>query len=248
MEGGMATRHGTSEALDEIQSAADRMGDWIQKHVIAVGGTIGGLLVLAAVASFVMSSRESAERDASTALAEVRTAYLSAMGAGPGALDVPELASPEAARRIREEYGRRFGEVADAHAGTVSGALARLEVAQLRADAGDHAGALALYDQILAEGAGGDRIRGLVLQRAAAELEETGNVAEAAARHEQAAALAGYPLRHWALADAARCRAAAGDAATALALYQRVTAEAPELRLPDHQRVQMQELEAAAGL
>jgi hypothetical protein len=243
----MASRHGTSEALDEIQSAADRLGDWIQKHVLAVGGAVAGLLALAAVVSLVGTARESAERDASTALAEVRNDYLSAMGAGPGAVEVPELASEEAARRIREEYGRRFAEVADAHAGTVSAALARMEVAQLRADAGDHAGALALYEQILGEGAGGDRIRGLVLQRAAAELEETGDWGEAATRHELAAALAGYPLRHWALADAARCRAAAGDTAAALALYRRLSAEAPELRLPDHQRVQMLELEAAAG-
>jgi hypothetical protein len=244
----MATRHGTSETLDEIQSVADRMGEWIQKHLIAVSGTIGGLLALAAIVSFLGSARESAEREASVALAEVRNAYLSAMGASPGSLDVPELASEEAARRIREEYGRRFGEVADAHAGTVSGALARMEVAQLRADADDHAGALALYDQILAEGAGGDRIRGLVLQRAASALEDLSRWADAAARHEQAAALPGYPLRHWALADAARCRAAAGEKEAALALYRRLSAEAPELRLPDHQRVQMQELEAAASL
>jgi hypothetical protein len=244
----MATRHGTSETLDEIQSAADRMGEWIQKHLIAVSATIGGLLAVAAIASFLMSARESAEREASVALAEVRNDYLSAMGASPGSLDVPKLASEEAARRIREEYGRRFGEVADAHAGTVSGALARMEVAQLRADADDHAGALALYDQILAEGAGGDRIRGLVLQRAASALEDLSRWADAAARHEQAAALPGYPLRHWALADAARCRAAAGEKEAALALYRRLSAEAPELRLPDHQRVQMQELEAAASL
>jgi hypothetical protein len=244
----MATRHGASETLDEIQSAADRMGEWIQKHLIAVSSAIGGLLALAAIVSLLGSARESAEREASVALAEVRNDYLSAMGASPGSLDVPELASEAAARRIREEYGRRFGEVADAHAGTVSGALARMEVAQLRADAGDHEGALALYDQILAEGAGGDRIRGLVLQRAASALEDLSRWADAAARHEQAAALPGYPLSHWALADAARCRAAAGETEAALALYRRLSAEAPELRLPDHQRVQMQELEAAASL
>jgi hypothetical protein len=244
----MATRHGTSEALDEIQSAADRMGDWIQKHLVAVGAALGALLLLAGILSFVWSAREAAERHASAAMAEVRNDYLAAMGVGPGALEVPELASEEAARRIRDEYERRFAEVADEHPGTVSGALARMEVAQLRADAGDHTAALALYEQILAEGSGAQRMRGLVLQRAAAALEEQGSWEEAASRHEKAAALADYPLRHWALADAARCRAAAGDPGAALALYRRLTAEAPELRLPDHQRVQMQELEASAGL
>lgn len=236
----------TSEALDEIQGAADKLGGWIQNNIAVIAGAIGALLLAAGVGSYVVSARNTAEAEASTELAKVRNAYLEAMGAGPGALEVPELASPEAARRIREEYGARFTEVAETHAGTISGALARMEVAQLAVDAGDEAGALALYEQTLDEGAGGDRFRGLLLQRVGQALEDAERWADAAARHEEAGALSDYPLRYWALADAARCHVLAGDRDAAHALYERLTAEAPELRLPDHQRAQMRELAAAA--
>ena len=38
---------------------------------------------------------------------------------------------------------------------------------------------------------------------------------------------------------------AAGDAAKALALYERIETEAPDLQLPDYQRSQLRELRAA---
>ena len=245
----MARKTGqTSEALDDIQGAADKFGDWIQENLKVIGTVIGGLLVVAGGFSYVGTLEASAEGEASQSLAEVRNAYLEAMGAAPGSIEVPELANPDAARRIREEYGARFGEVADAHEGTVSGALARMEVAQLAADAGDHGEALALYEQALDEGAGGDRFRGLLLQRVGQALEEAERWEDAAARHEEAADLSGYPLRHWALADAARCRAEAGEPDAARALYERLEEEAPELRLPDYQRAQMRELTVAGEL
>lgn len=240
--------HGTSDTLDEIQSVADQMAAWIQAHLVLVAGSIAGLLLLAGLVSYGLSAGNAAEQEASIALAKTRTAYLAAMGAGPGAIEVPELASPDAAKRIREEYGARFAEIADAHAGTVSGGLARMEVAQLALDAGDTPRAIAIYEKVLEEGAGGDRFRGIVLQRIAQALEDTERWDAAAERHEQAADLKDFPLRHWALADAARCRAQAGDREAAHALYQRLAREAPDLRLPDYQRAEMRELDAAATL
>jgi tetratricopeptide (TPR) repeat protein len=70
--------------------------------------------------------------------------------------------------------------------------------------------------------------------------------AQAAQAHEQAGRTAGYPLRHWALVDAARCYAAAGEPERALALYEEVEREAPDLNLPDHLRAQFRELRAVA--
>jgi Tfp pilus assembly protein PilF len=90
-------------------------------------------------------------------------------------------------------------------------------------------------------------VRGLVAQRLAQRFEAAGRWAEAADRHEAAAKLNDYPLREWALADAARCRAMAGDPAAARALYDRLDREAPDLPLSDEQRAQRLELRAAAG-
>ncbi len=238
----------TSETLEEIQSAADRLAEWIQRNLKLVGAVVGGLLLLAGLVSFALGSREATEAEASDALAEARTAYLSAMGAAPGSLEVPELANPKAAKRIRDEYQARFRAIADEHAGTIAGALARMEGAQLALDDDDFSAAVTIYEKALEEGTGGDRFRGLLLQRVAQALEDAERWDDAASRHEEAADLTDYPLRHWALADAARCRLQAGDREGANALYGRLAQQAPDLRLPDHQRVQMRELAATSAL
>lgn len=239
---------GAIETLDEIQSTADKLAAWIQQNLVLVGSGIAGLLVLAGIATFVARADTAREEEAGAALADVRADYFEAMGATPGSLEVPELANQAAAERIRSEYRQRFREVGEAHSGTVSGALAYLEAGELALEAGDVEEARAIYERVLAEDAGGDRLRGLVLQRMGQALEEVELWAEAAERHEQAAALEDYPLHGWALADAARCRAMAGDRQAAAALYRRLDAEAPDLRLPDHLRVQKRELEAATLL
>ena len=72
-----------------------------------------------------------------------------------------------------------------------------------------------------------------------------GTWSEAADRHEEAADLSTYPLRHWALADAARCRGSAGETEAAIALFDRLDAAAPELQLPEHVRSLRAELRAS---
>lgn len=234
-----------AETLEDIQGAADRLAEWIQKHLILVAVAVGAVLLAVAAVSLWISYRSGQEEEASTALATTRNAYLEAMGASPGALEVPELANREAAERIRSEYAGRFAEIAEAHPGTVSGALARLEVGEMKAASGDAAGALAIFEQAVAEAPASEALRGMLLQRSAQALEALERWAEAADRHEQAAGLADYPVRGWALADAARCAAQAGDRERALALYERVEADFPDVRLPDYQRAQLRELRAA---
>ena len=239
----MARRHTEAgETLDELQSGADRLGTYIQEHLKEVVIGVVVLLLLAGGASLLLSSRERSEEAASIALEKARNEYLRAMGASPGALEVPELANPEAAKRVREEYRAIYGEIADAHPGTVSGALARLEVVSLQQSAGELDAALETLKQVRAEAPSRPGLQGMILQAEAQTLEQADRFEEAAERHEQAAALDGYPLRHYALADAARCRAQAGDAAAARALYAKLDAEAPDLRLPEYQRIQRREL------
>jgi tetratricopeptide (TPR) repeat protein len=238
---------GAAGTLEEIQSGGDRLAEWIRDHLLIVVGVLVVVLAIAGGIQFSLSAGEKREMAASTALADVRGEYLDAMGAPAGSLEVPELANPEAGRRIRAEFAVRFAEVADAHAGTVSGALARLESGNLLAESGDLQGAGEVWQGLLAEAPRRDNLRGLILQRLAHADEDAGRWREAAERHEEASALPGFPLRHWALADAARCSAAAGENARALELYERLEALAPEIRLPEYQRAQRETLRALAA-
>ena len=63
--------------------------------------------------------------------------------------------------------------------------------------------------------------------------------------HEAASAIEAHPLRYWALADAARCYAQAGETGRAKALADRLELEAPTLNLPPHVRTKLRELRLA---
>ena len=234
-----------AEMLGELESAADWLGDWLQKHVVPVAGAIVALLLVAGIGAWLSSSRDSAEQEASSALAQTRADYLSAMGAQPGTIEVPELANPAAAAQIRAEYGQRYAEVETKHAGTVAGALAAIERAGLLTADEKADEAITVLEHALGEAPAHGGVRGIVAQRLAQRFEAAGRWAEAADRHEEASKLPDYPLREWALVDAARCRAQAGDAAAARALYERLALEAPDLPLSDDERAQSLELRAA---
>jgi tetratricopeptide (TPR) repeat protein len=238
---------GTGEVLDEIQSAADRLGDFLQKNLAVVVAAVVGLLAVAGVGSYLASARARSEEKASIELADARAEYLKGMGAAPGAIEVPELANPEAAKRVREESRARYAAIADAHAGTVSGALARLEVAEMMLKNGELEPALETFRKLRAEAPSRASLQGLILQREGQALEQANRPKEAAERYEQAAALEGYPLRDYALADAARTRMLAGETDAARANYEKLTERAPDLSLPEYQRLQRRELEILAG-
>jgi predicted negative regulator of RcsB-dependent stress response len=244
----MARReHGTAaEMLDEIESAADQLSEWLQTHFVAVGGAIVALLAAGGLVAWITSSRSDAEEQASAALAKTRADYLSAMGAPPGSYEVPELANADAAKQIREEYDQRYAEVETKHAGTVAGALASIERAELMSASGRDDVAITQLEHALTEAPAHGGVRGLIEQRLAQRLEAAGRWADAANHHEAASKLADYPLREWALADAARCRAAAGDGDAARALYDRLDKEAPDLQLSEAQAAQKLELRARA--
>jgi tetratricopeptide (TPR) repeat protein len=240
--------HGTAaEMLGELESAADRLSQWLQTHLVAVSGAIVGLLLAAGLGAWVFSARETAEQEASSALAETRADYLAAMGAPPGSFEVPELANPTAAAEIRAEYEKRYAEVAAEHEGTVAATLASIEHASLLSAGGRGDEAIALLEQAVQRAPANGAVRGIVIQQLAQRFEAAGRWAEAADRHEAAAKFDDYPLHQWALADAARCRAMAGDAEAARALYDRLDREAPDLPLSDEQRTQRLELRAATG-
>jgi hypothetical protein len=237
-----------AEMLGELESVGDRLGEWLQTHIRAVVAAVAALLVISGLVAWLVSAREHAEQEASTDLAQTRADYLSAMGADAGALEVPELANPAAAAEIRAEYEKRYGEVAAEHPGTVAGTLAQIERAALVAgDPSRTDEAIGLLEQAVADAPGRNPVRGIALQRLAQRLEAAGRWGDAAARHEEASQVADYPLRHWAIADAARCRATAGEADAARALYDRLDREAPDLQLDDVQKALRLELRASAS-
>ncbi len=239
-------RHDHPDLIEELESAADKMAGWIGRNAVLVGGTLLAVLGLAAGIGGYRSWSRANEEQASEALDQARSAYLQALGATPGSLEEPELANPAAALAIREEYLPKYQAVADEHEGTVAGTLALFEVAALleAMDRADETGAV--WAQALDQTTRNPRLEGLLHQRVAEAHERSEAWAEAAAAHERAGRLRGYPLRSWALVDAARCYAAAGDPERALGLYQQVETEDPDLALPPHIRGQIRELQAVS--
>lgn len=240
--------HGASEVLDDLGSGMERLANWVGAHTLLVSVAIGALLAAGGTWELLRSRAERRETEASNALDETQAAYLAAMGAEPGAIDLPELANPDAARQIREEYVEKFRGVAQAHPGTLPAALAWLEAADLLESQGNADASLESLQKALAEQPENARLAGLVHQRIAQLHEDGGKPAEAAAEHEAAGELAGYPLRYFALADAARCYAQAGQADRALALLERIENEAKEdFPLPAETRNLLRELRASGA-
>lgn len=243
----MARKSESQSAIEEIEGAAERMAAWVQQHAVPV--TVAVVLVLAAGGGWGLysSAVQRREAEASAAVEAVRADYLSDMGAPPGAIQVPELANPDAARRIRDEYAERYRQVADEHEGTTAAALARLEMGELLAEGGEESQGLEVWKELLESLPGDSKLVPIVLQRIGRIHEDAGRWAEAAASHEQAASFEAFPLRYLALADAARCYAEAGDRDRALELFDRIEVEAPDLQLPDHLRIRVRELRAYAA-
>jgi tetratricopeptide (TPR) repeat protein len=235
----------TTDALDDLESWGDRAFEWLESNLKTILGTAAACLVLAAGYGLWESTTSSGENAAADALAKARGEYLAAMGAAPGAIEVPELANPAAAAAIRREYAERFRAVGEEHAGTVGGAMAQLEQGNLTAESGDPEAALAVWRAALTELPASSPLAGILNQRLAQALEDSGDMEGAATAFAAAAANRAFPFRHWAMAEAARCYLEAGQPQQALALYSQLQAEAPDMALPDHLRTQLRELEAA---
>ena len=240
-------RHDHPDMIEEFESAAEKLAGWIGQNLLLAGGGLVAVLALAAGVGGYRSWSTGNEEAASDALDRMRGSYLQALGADPNSLEEPELANPAAAVAIREEYLPQFEAVADEHDGTVAGTLALFEVAALleALEREDETGAV--WTRALSQVTGNPRLEGLLLQRMGEAHERSEAWSEAAAAHERAGQLEGYPLRYWALVDAARCYATAGEPGRALALYDKVAAESPDLPLPPHIRDQIRELRAVSA-
>jgi len=236
--------HDLAEAAPDIGNALDRASHWVTENPAAFLLIVGLILALTGAFGIARWWGERGELRASEAVAGVRAGFLKAMGAPPGASSFTEPANAETARKAREEAAAGFAKVAEEHRGTAAAVEAWLEAGNLREQLGDRDAALEAWKQAVADAPAGTALRGLALERLATGYESKGAFAEAGAAHEEAANIASFPLRHYAMADAARSFAAAGDRDRAVALADRVVSEAPDLDLPDHVRSRLDELRA----
>jgi tetratricopeptide (TPR) repeat protein len=233
-----------TETLEEIEGALDRMARWVAANpkpaLIALGIVVGGAALIGGAGWWI--ARE--ELAASGAVAEVKRGYFEAMGASAGAVTLAEPANPETARAAREKYAEKFVEVALEHEGSAAAVDAWIEAGNLREQLGSSEDALEAWEHAAAESGAGTGLRGLALARLAAGYEAANRWDDAASAWEEAGGIAGYPLRHEALAFAARARVEAGEPERAVALYDRIETDAPDFDLAPHLAAQRDELRA----
>jgi tetratricopeptide (TPR) repeat protein len=233
-----------TETLQEIEGVLDRAAGWVASNPKLVLLLLGAVVGTAALVGGAQWWIERGKLSASGAVAEVTHDYFEAMGATPGAVTVPEPANPETARAAREKYAAKFAEVAEAHSGSAAAVEAWIEAGNLREQLGDPDGALAAWESAAQSAPAGSAVGGLALARLAAGFESADRWSEAADAWEKAGGIDAYPLRHEALAFAARARVEAGEPERAIALYDRIEADAPDFDLPPHLVAQRDELRA----
>jgi len=220
----------TAESLREIEASGDRLTEWASHNAALILGSIAAILVLAAGVGLWMQHGANARDRAADALARAASDYRRAMGADPGGGPIAEPANAELAERTRSEFAVRFEAVGREHAGTASGAIAMLEAGGLQMQLGELEAAEASFESAR-DSVGDSAIGALAAVRLAGLSESRGDMATAAEAYEAASRIEEYPLRAEALAEAARCWAAAEQTDRALAAYQRLESEFPDQRL-----------------
>jgi tetratricopeptide (TPR) repeat protein len=244
----VAIRNNPSEPgvlVQELDSVFERAAQWIGERPQIALAVIVAILAAAALAGGLHSWRQSRSHAAEAAVAGVWDAYLAAMGAEPGARDVPEPANPELARKTRAEFATKLLAAASEHDASAAAALGRLQAAELLEKNGDAAGAFAARELAAKSAPRSSGVAAVALSRYAVALEAKGDVAGAAQAFEEAAEIE-TPGRVLALADAARCYAQLGKREQALRLFAEAEALAAD-QIPEHVKQRLTELRGASG-
>ena len=234
--------HEQSHVIEEIEDLAERGAQWIRDHLALTITTLVVVLISAAGIGAFAAHRNTEAEAASDAFDRVTTEYRKAMGADPDALEMPELANPAAAVAIRSEFAEQFAAVAEEHSGTVAAALARLEQGNMSAADGETDAAIEIWQSAIDDLGGNPNFRAILEQRIGQAYDGDARWLEAAESYARAGAVESYPLRHWALAQAARCFQQAGKIARAREFALRVDPDSPDLMLPQHLSTMLAEL------
>ena len=233
-----------TELVGEIDSVFERAAAWINHNGQLVAGAIGAVLLVGLALGIGSSLRERSAQKVQAEVAGVLSAYLSAMGASPGAVEAPEPANPELGRKTRAEFADKLLAASSAHEGTAAATEGRLQAAALLEKNGDQEAAF-MARKLAAENApSGSAVRAIALARYAVALESKGDAKAAAAALEEAAEIES-PGQALMLADGARVLADAGEREKAIALYRRAEKLGVDA-LPPHLKARMQGLIAEA--
>lgn len=236
-----------ADTLEELESIGERLAQWVGANPAIVLGISGAILLSAAGYGGYRAYSHAQTAKASTALATLHSEFVAAMGGKATDIAVPEPANPETAKTVRTEYADKYLAVAKEWSGTPTAALSLLEAGELFAKLGNPDRALEVSLEALQQAPADSPIRSVIESRVANLQEEKGDFEAAAKSYEAAAAVAGNPLQADALAQAARSWAQAGKTEQALAIYQRLKTETPDLKLAPHVQARLEELEARAG-
>lgn len=235
------------DALEQLESLGDRLLTWVSTNPLVVLGTAALILATAAAIGGYRAWQGSREDAASAELTAIRSEYVQAMGGEALDLEVPEPANPETARQARSDFVKRLEAFVAAHRGTASAHLAALEASRVHEELGQPVPALEVLEAAAKELSADDAMAGVVHSRIAVLHEKAGDFAAAAQAYEAAAEADRYPLRHEALAAAARAWAEAGRRDEALAAWQRLQAEAPGTQVMPHVRARLEEMARSAA-
>jgi hypothetical protein len=230
-----------TETLHEIESVFDRLARWASENPALLLASTAAILLGAASLGGYNAWRSRHEAKASADVAAIQGAYLRAMGAKPGQLDVPEPANAEAAAKTRREYATQLLDAADRLSGTRAAVSARLEAGTLEAELGDREAALATWRAAADAAPRRSALEALVRTRLAAGLENAGDAAGAAEAYLAAGQVKDYPGRVLALGDAARCFAEAGQSDRALEVFSGLS-DAEKSKLPVYVAARLTEL------
>jgi predicted negative regulator of RcsB-dependent stress response len=236
-----------ADTLEELESVGERLMQWVGANPAIVLGILGAILLGAAGYGGYRAYSHAQAAKASTALAALHGEFVAAMGGKVTDIAVPEPANQETAKTVRTEYADKYLAVAKEWSGTPTAALGLLEAGELFAKLGNPDRALEVAMQALQQTPADSPIRSVIESRVASLQEEKGDFEAAARSYEAAAAVPGNPLHADALAQAARSWVEAGKTEQALAIYQRLKTETPDLDLAPHIQARLEELAARSG-
>ena len=240
-------KHEPADTLEELESVGERLAQWVGANPAIVLGIAGAILLGAASFGGYRAFSHAQADKASTSLAKLHGEFVAAMGGKANEVEIPEPANPETAKATRTEYADKYIAVAKEWSGTPTAALSLLEAGELFAKLGNPDRALEVSLQASEQAPADSPIRAVIASRIGHLQEEKGDFEAAAKSHEAAAAVPGFPLHTDALAQAARCWAEAGKPEQALALYQRLKSDSPDLKLAPHIEARLQEIEARSS-
>lgn len=244
------TKHHKDEptgTLEELESVGERLAQWVGANPAVVLGVAGAILLGAASFGGYRAFSHAQADKASTALAKLHGEFVLAMGGKATEIEIPEPANPETAKATRTEYADKYVALAKEWSGTPTAALSLLEAGELFAKLGNPDRALEVFRQASEQASVDSPIRAVIASRTGHLQEEKGDFEAAARSYETAAAVPGFPLHTDTLAQAARCWAEAGKPEQALAIYQRLKSDSPDLKLAPYVEARLQEIEARSS-